>query len=172
MCSILIGLIQFSVLQGDDVLDEHCIIEHHGGNVTLIPMDGAVCTVNGQHIHDPNKLTQGKCYFLYLYFLWWTLGPSLWYFYVCMILLLSILPMQHLKLMFETYCYHFINMSYIRLVWAILQVLMVPGLATSIKYCPGATQPKCGVACSKRIWCGMGIKNGQIVWNRVDTKWG
>ncbi len=37
---------------------------------------------------------------------------------------------------------------------------------------PGAAQPKCGAACSKRIWCVMGGQNGKIVWNRADTKWG
>ncbi len=36
----------------------------------------------------------------------------------------------------------------------------------------GAAQPKCVVTCSKRIWYGMGGQNGQIVWNRVDTKCG
>ena len=52
-------IISLTVLQGEDVHDEHCIIEHHGGTVTLIPLGNALCTVNGQQRHDPVKLTQG-----------------------------------------------------------------------------------------------------------------
>ncbi len=98
------------MLQGDDVLDEHCIIEHHGGNVTLIPMDGAVCTVNGQHIHDPNKLTPCKCDSLYttMYFLCGTVSDIFMSGRDANQILLTILPILPLvndqNLMLETRC--------------------------------------------------------------------
>ena len=39
--------------------EEHCIIEHIDGQVTLIPCDDALCTVNGTAVDDPIMLTQG-----------------------------------------------------------------------------------------------------------------
>ena len=47
------------VLQGEAVLADHCAIEHHGGQVTLIPAEGALCTVNGSNVTDPVSLSQG-----------------------------------------------------------------------------------------------------------------
>ena len=50
----------FPVLQGEEVLEEHCVLEHEHGHVTLIPMKEALCTVNGTDIQDPIRLTQGE----------------------------------------------------------------------------------------------------------------
>ncbi len=52
--------VRVTVLQGEDVADEHCVIEHEGGTVTLLPLRDAPCTVNGQQVSDPVKLTQGQ----------------------------------------------------------------------------------------------------------------
>ena len=48
------------VLQGEAVQDEHCAIEHHGNQVTLIPGNNALCTVNGTNVTDPIVLSQGQ----------------------------------------------------------------------------------------------------------------
>ncbi|KAK9541753.1 hypothetical protein VZT92_001774 [Zoarces viviparus] len=47
------------VLHGPGLLGEHCVLENRAGTVTLIPQDGAVCSVNGSVVTDPCKLTQG-----------------------------------------------------------------------------------------------------------------
>ena len=48
-----------TVLQGPSVNEEHCVIEHMDGQVTLIPINDALCTVNGTIVEDPIRLTQG-----------------------------------------------------------------------------------------------------------------
>ena len=50
-----------SVLSGVDMEQEHCIIEHNNGDVTLVPLGMAACTVNGIVVSDPVKLNQGMC---------------------------------------------------------------------------------------------------------------
>ncbi|KAL3874645.1 hypothetical protein ACJMK2_037627, partial [Sinanodonta woodiana] len=47
------------VLTGPNILNEHCIIEHRDGTVTLYPLAGAHCTVQGVEVQKPTKLTQG-----------------------------------------------------------------------------------------------------------------
>lgn len=47
------------VLRGPGVLGKHCVLENRAGTVTLIPQDGAVCSVNGSVVTDPCQLTQG-----------------------------------------------------------------------------------------------------------------
>ncbi|XP_051283362.1 kinesin-like protein KIF1C isoform X1 [Dicentrarchus labrax] len=47
------------VLHGPGLLGEHCVLENHAGAVTLIPQDGALCSVNGSVVTDPCQLTQG-----------------------------------------------------------------------------------------------------------------
>ncbi|XP_031732553.1 uncharacterized protein kif16bb isoform X2 [Anarrhichthys ocellatus] len=47
------------VLHGPGLLGEHCVLENRAGTVTLIPQDGAVCSVNGSVVTDPCQLTQG-----------------------------------------------------------------------------------------------------------------
>ncbi|KAL7383139.1 hypothetical protein ABVT39_005426 [Epinephelus coioides] len=47
------------VLHGPGLLGEHCVLENRAGTVTLIPQDGALCSVNGSVVTDPCQLTQG-----------------------------------------------------------------------------------------------------------------
>ncbi|XP_074502637.1 uncharacterized protein kif16bb isoform X1 [Sebastes fasciatus] len=47
------------VLHGPGLLAEHCVLENRAGAVTLIPQDGALCSVNGSVVTDPCQLTQG-----------------------------------------------------------------------------------------------------------------
>ncbi|XP_041644703.1 uncharacterized protein kif16bb [Cheilinus undulatus] len=47
------------VLHGPGLLSEHCVLENCAGTVTLIPQDGALCSVNGSAVTDPCQLTQG-----------------------------------------------------------------------------------------------------------------
>uniref|UniRef100_A0A8C3ADN0 Kinesin-like protein n=1 Tax=Cyclopterus lumpus TaxID=8103 RepID=A0A8C3ADN0_CYCLU len=46
------------VLHGPGLLSEHCVLENRAGTVTLIPQDGALCSVNGSLVTDPCQLTQ------------------------------------------------------------------------------------------------------------------
>lgn len=48
------------VLNGPGVLREHCVLENLAGTVTLIPQEGALCSVNGSVLTGPCQLTQGK----------------------------------------------------------------------------------------------------------------
>ncbi|KAF0027320.1 hypothetical protein F2P81_020061 [Scophthalmus maximus] len=48
------------VLHGPGLLGEHCVLENRGGAVTLIPQDGALCSVNGSVVTSPYQLTQGS----------------------------------------------------------------------------------------------------------------
>ncbi|XP_077438024.1 uncharacterized protein kif16bb isoform X2 [Vanacampus margaritifer] len=46
---------------GDSGLgSEHCAFENHAGTVTLIPQEGAVCSINGTVVTHPCQLTQGS----------------------------------------------------------------------------------------------------------------
>ncbi|XP_047458312.1 kinesin-like protein KIF16B isoform X2 [Mugil cephalus] len=45
------------VLHG--LLREHCVLENCAGAVTLLPQDGALCSVNGSVVTDPCQLSQG-----------------------------------------------------------------------------------------------------------------
>eukprot|EP00066_Takifugu_rubripes_P012524 XP_011601790.1 PREDICTED: uncharacterized protein LOC101066561 isoform X2 [Takifugu rubripes] len=47
------------VLHGPGVLGEHCVLENLAGTVTLIPKEGALCSVNGSVVTGPSQLTQG-----------------------------------------------------------------------------------------------------------------
>ncbi|GFS21818.1 kinesin-like protein KIF16B, partial [Elysia marginata] len=47
-------------LKGPEVLPwSHCYFENIGGEVTLCPCEGALCTVNGVDVDAPTKLSQG-----------------------------------------------------------------------------------------------------------------
>nr|XP_019942883.1 PREDICTED: uncharacterized protein LOC109629565 isoform X2 [Paralichthys olivaceus] len=48
------------VLHGPGLLSEHCVLENRAGSVTLIPQDGALCSVNGSVVTGPRQLTQGS----------------------------------------------------------------------------------------------------------------
>ncbi|XP_041865934.1 uncharacterized protein kif16bb isoform X2 [Melanotaenia boesemani] len=48
------------VLHGPGLLREHCVLENHAGTVTLFPQDGALCSVNGSVVKDPQQLKQGS----------------------------------------------------------------------------------------------------------------
>ncbi|XP_073528297.1 kinesin-like protein KIF16B isoform X4 [Phyllobates terribilis] len=47
------------VLHGLDLESEHCIFENLNGRVTLIPLNGAQCSVNGVQILESTPLNQG-----------------------------------------------------------------------------------------------------------------
>ncbi|XP_075138934.1 stAR-related lipid transfer protein 9 [Leptodactylus fuscus] len=47
------------VLQGENIEQEHCIIENKSGVVELRPSLGAHCTANGQEVKDACRLSQG-----------------------------------------------------------------------------------------------------------------
>ncbi|KAM3931346.1 kinesin-like protein KIF16B isoform 2-T2 [Leptodactylus fuscus] len=47
------------VLHGLDLESEHCIFENLNGRVTLIPLNGAQCSVNGIQILESTQLNQG-----------------------------------------------------------------------------------------------------------------
>ncbi|XP_058288996.1 kinesin-like protein KIF16B isoform X1 [Hylobates moloch] len=47
------------VLHGLDLESEHCIFENVGGTVTLIPLSGSQCSVNGVQIVEATHLNQG-----------------------------------------------------------------------------------------------------------------
>ncbi|XP_033734279.1 kinesin-like protein KIF16B isoform X1 [Pecten maximus] len=46
-------------IAGIDVEENHCEIVHQNGEVTLYPMQGAMCSINGTVVTEPVKLTQG-----------------------------------------------------------------------------------------------------------------
>lgn len=48
------------MIAGVDVERYHCRIENNEGEVTLYPMDDALCAVNGMQVDEPTKLTQGR----------------------------------------------------------------------------------------------------------------
>jgi hypothetical protein len=48
-----------TVIAGDEVVDQHCVIEYRDGVVTLHPIDDAICIVNRNVVSEPVKLTQG-----------------------------------------------------------------------------------------------------------------
>uniref|UniRef100_UPI00398F0BD7 kinesin-like protein KIF16B isoform X5 n=1 Tax=Pristiophorus japonicus TaxID=55135 RepID=UPI00398F0BD7 len=47
------------VLHGLDLESEHCIFENLNNRVTVIPLNGAQCSVNGNHIKEATQLNQG-----------------------------------------------------------------------------------------------------------------
>ncbi|XP_062912202.1 kinesin-like protein KIF16B isoform X1 [Mobula hypostoma] len=47
------------VLHGLDLESEHCIFENLNNRVTVIPLNGAQCSVNGNPINEPTQLNQG-----------------------------------------------------------------------------------------------------------------
>ncbi|XP_072362734.1 kinesin-like protein KIF16B isoform X2 [Scyliorhinus torazame] len=47
------------VLHGLDLESEHCIFESLNNKVTVIPLNGAQCSVNGNHIEEATQLNQG-----------------------------------------------------------------------------------------------------------------
>uniref|UniRef100_A0A8C3WJ59 Kinesin-like protein KIF16B n=1 Tax=Catagonus wagneri TaxID=51154 RepID=A0A8C3WJ59_9CETA len=54
------GIILYHLkLHGLDLESEHCIFENVGGTVTLIPLSGAQCSVNGVQITEATHLNQG-----------------------------------------------------------------------------------------------------------------
>ncbi|XP_061079150.1 kinesin-like protein KIF16B [Conger conger] len=47
------------VLHGLDLQNEHCVFENLSGTVTLVPLSGAQCSVNGVQVTEPSQLNQG-----------------------------------------------------------------------------------------------------------------
>ena len=45
----------------------HCWIENTEGEVTLYPVDDALCAVNGNVINEPTKLTQGTLKLMFVF---------------------------------------------------------------------------------------------------------
>lgn len=52
--------VQDIVLSGSHIQPEHCIFENKDGQITLIPMNGALIYVNGREITDPIVLKTGS----------------------------------------------------------------------------------------------------------------
>uniref|UniRef100_A0ACB8G3T5 Uncharacterized protein n=1 Tax=Sphaerodactylus townsendi TaxID=933632 RepID=A0ACB8G3T5_9SAUR len=50
---------EFTVLQGEWIEKDHCIVENQRGVVTLQPLQGAHCLVNGHKVTDSFRLSQG-----------------------------------------------------------------------------------------------------------------
>ncbi|XP_068177401.1 kinesin-like protein KIF16B isoform X2 [Antennarius striatus] len=46
-------------LHGLDLESEHCMFQNQNGKVTLVPMGGAQCSVNGVQVTAPSQLNQG-----------------------------------------------------------------------------------------------------------------
>lgn len=57
LCAFIFNCV--AVLCGPGLYDP-CVFENCAGTVTLIPQDGAQCSVNGSLVTDPCQLTQGK----------------------------------------------------------------------------------------------------------------
>lgn len=49
-----------AVLHGLDLESEHCMFENESGTVTLVPLGGAQCSVNGVQVTEPSQLNQGE----------------------------------------------------------------------------------------------------------------
>uniref|UniRef100_A0A671VVE1 Kinesin-like protein KIF16B n=1 Tax=Sparus aurata TaxID=8175 RepID=A0A671VVE1_SPAAU len=47
------------ILHGLDLESEHCMFENQNGKVTLVPLGGAQCSVNGVQVTQPSQLNQG-----------------------------------------------------------------------------------------------------------------
>ncbi|XP_010753065.3 kinesin-like protein KIF16B isoform X1 [Larimichthys crocea] len=47
------------ILHGLDLESEHCMFENQNGKVTLVPLGGAQCSVNGVQVTEPSHLNQG-----------------------------------------------------------------------------------------------------------------
>ncbi|KAM4603848.1 kinesin-like protein KIF16B isoform 1-T1 [Polymixia lowei] len=47
------------ILHGLDLESEHCMFENQTGTVTLVPLNGAQCSVNGVQVTEPSPLNQG-----------------------------------------------------------------------------------------------------------------
>uniref|UniRef100_A0A3P9C881 Kinesin-like protein KIF16B n=2 Tax=Haplochromini TaxID=319058 RepID=A0A3P9C881_9CICH len=47
------------ILHGLDLESEHCMFENQNGTVTLVPLAGAQCSVNGVQVTAPSQLNQG-----------------------------------------------------------------------------------------------------------------
>ncbi|XP_054635518.1 kinesin-like protein KIF16B isoform X2 [Dunckerocampus dactyliophorus] len=47
------------ILHGLDLESEHCVFENQNGTVTLVPLSGAQCCVNGVQVTTPTQLNQG-----------------------------------------------------------------------------------------------------------------
>lgn len=58
------------VLHGLDLESEHCIFENVGGTVTLIPLSGSQCSVNGVQVMEDTHLNQGTCFWFSEFFVY------------------------------------------------------------------------------------------------------
>lgn len=59
MMPAAVHALPFAVLHGLDLESEHCMFENDNGKVTLVPLGGAQCSVNGVLISEPSQLNQG-----------------------------------------------------------------------------------------------------------------
>lgn len=53
-----------AVLHGLDLESEHCMFENQNGKVTLVPLGGAQCSVNGVQVTEPSHLNQGESFII------------------------------------------------------------------------------------------------------------
>lgn len=47
-------------MYGAHIEDQHCFFENTDGIVNLVPLDGALCYVNGNKIDEPTELVSGS----------------------------------------------------------------------------------------------------------------
>lgn len=59
-----ICIFSFTVLEGEDIEKEHCVLDFVKGKVTFEPLS-AMCWVNGVAVTQPTKLNQGMSLFRY-----------------------------------------------------------------------------------------------------------
>ena len=75
-----VSLFFLPVLHGLDLESKHCMFENQTGTVTLIPLNGAQCSVNGVQVTEPAPLNQGtmdrSTPRIYTFDSWWmVVGP-------------------------------------------------------------------------------------------------
>lgn len=58
--SFTLSFFCFSVLHGEALQREHCVFENQRGAVTLLPLPGARCAIDGVEVTQPCLLTQGE----------------------------------------------------------------------------------------------------------------
>lgn len=57
---MVVSMSSSAVLHGLDLESEHCMFQNENGKVTLVPLGGAQCSVNGVQVTEPSQLNQGE----------------------------------------------------------------------------------------------------------------
>ena len=59
------------VLHGLDLESEHCMFANQTGTVTLVPLNGAQCSVNGVQVTEASPLNQGMRFWSHIIWIVW-----------------------------------------------------------------------------------------------------